>query len=249
VIVGGVAQQVTLIDGEPVAFPANFMSNSIEYKRTFTTGYSNGGGWTTVIVPFDAKVKVNGENVEWFKGAKDSGRKFWLFKYKGSVEGTVYFDYETNDVLSANTPYLMAVPGNQFGSTYDLTNKEFTFYATQAAITGQALTEVDEGPYAFRGTYVKDDALNGYMLNNAGDFFELQNTNVEVSPFRAFFSTEETATSRFLRVSMFNGATAVSMPVVSNVPADAVYDLQGRRADSRQLKKGIYIVGGKKVVR
>lgn len=250
VVVGGVAESITLTDGNAVAFPKDFTAQNISYTRTFEKG-NNGDdqGWQTIVLPFSATVTVGGEKVDWFHSKSDSGRKFWLYQYINGVGGTAYFDFETASTMTADTPYIIAVPGNKWGDKYDLTNKEFTFEAENAAVKANVKPEEVSGEYNFCGTYGIATQANAYKLNDNGDFFELQDKVTE-KPFRAFFkSTEVAAGSRTLRIAMYDDqATGINMvnSEMKSTKSNAVYNMNGQHV--AQPQKGVYVVNGKKVI-
>lgn len=250
VVVGGVAEKLTLVDESPVVFPIDFTAQEATYKRTFEK-FNNGDdqGWNTIVLPFAARVTVDGSNVDWFHSKSESGRKFWLYKYTNGVGGTVYFDYEANTTMAANEPYLLAVPGDKWGEKYDLHNKKFTFHGENVTVKGNAKAEKAGGEYILRGSYANAPFTYGYQLNAVGDFFELTEDATE-KPFRAYFATTEDATStsaRVLRVahSSTDGIEQIgnSQLTNENVP---IYNLNGQRI--QQLQRGVNIVGGKKMM-
>ena len=250
VVVGGVAEKLTLVDESPVVFPIDFTAQEATYKRTFEK-FNNGDdqGWNTIVLPFAARVTVDGSNVDWFHSKSESGRKFWLYKYTNGVGGTVYFDYEANTTMAANEPYLLAVPGDKWGEKYDLHNKEFTFHGENVAVKGNAKAEKTGGEYILRGSYANAPFTYGYQLNAVGDFFELTEDATE-KPFRAYFATTEDATStsaRVLRVahSSTDGIEQIGNSQLTNENAP-IYNLNGQRI--QQLQRGVNIVGGKKMM-
>lgn len=250
VVVGGVAEKLTLVDESPVVFPIDFTAQEATYKRTFEK-FNNGDdqGWNTIVLPFAARVTVDGSNVDWFHSKSESGRKFWLYKYTNGVGGTVYFDYEANTTMAANEPYLLAVPGDKWGEKYDLHNKEFTFHGENVAVKGNAKAEKAGGEYILRGSYANAPFTYGYQLNAVGDFFELTEDATE-KPFRAYFATTEDATStsaRVLRVahSSTDGIEQIGNSQLTNENAP-IYNLNGQRIE--QLQRGVNIVGGKKMM-
>ena len=250
VVVGGVAEKLTLVDESPVVFPIDFTAQEATYKRTFEK-FNNGDdqGWNTIVLPFAARVTVDGSNVDWFHSKSESGRKFWLYKYTNGVGGTVYFDYEANTTMAANEPYLLAVPGDKWGEKYDLHNKVFTFHGENVAVKGNAKAEKAGGEYILRGSYANAPFTYGYQLNAVGDFFELTEDATE-KPFRAYFATTEDATStsaRVLRVahSSTDGIEQIGNSQRTNENAP-IYNLNGQRIE--QLQRGVNIVGGKKMM-
>lgn len=253
VVKGDQAGKITLVDGQPVAFPVDFDAEEISYTRTFTKGNNGDGkGWETILLPFYCnEVYANGQKIDWFHSATESGLRFWLFKFSNSTDGNVAFSYEPNQYMNPNEPYIIAMPGDKWGEKYDLTNKEITFKATTKGYTAVKATTSPEkkaGFYTLKGTYGNAENVEDiYVLNNAGSFFELQD-KATVNPFNAYF-VGESAGSRMLRIGMDDSGTTPINSIRSDDASGVVYDLQGRRADGSQLKKGVYIVDGKKVVR
>lgn len=254
VVKGNEAEKITLVDGYPIAIPADFTAQEATYTRTFTKGNNgNDQGWTTIVVPFDAKATVDGQNVDWFRSKSESGRKFWLYKYNGGVGGTVYFDYETGNVIKGNEPYLIAVPGNKWGPTYDL-RKEFVFKGTNVAFSKDA-PALEKDDYTFVGLYGKKELTDhiSYKMNEAGDFFELVATEgVYEMPFHAYFSVlgAETANKAMLRIVQGENPNPTGIEQVEtldDINNAVIYNLNGQRV-ARPVVGGIYIVNGKKVV-
>lgn len=253
VVVGGVAEKITLADGKPVVFPVDFTATEITYARTFTN-YNNGGtgGWNTIVLPFEATPTLDGANIDWFHSKSDaSGRKFWLYKYTNGVGGTVYFDYASERKMQANVPYLLAVPGDKWGEKYDLHNKEFVFRGENAAVKANVEPATKSGEYVFNGTFAVADCKNAYKLNEAGDFFELQTEDANEQPFRAYFANAAESTSnaaRVLRVARSETDGIVNMENVGmTTENEPVYNLNGQRM--QQLQRGVNIVGGKKILK
>jgi len=251
VIVGGQAEKLTLSDNSPAVFPIEFTAQEASYARTFTN-YNNGGtgGWNTIVLPFEAKATLNGEVIDWFHSASEYGRKFWLYKYTNGIGGTIYFDYETNNTMTANEPYLLAVPGDKWGETYDLHNKEFIFKGENVTIQTNTTAQKAGGEYIYKGSYTNTSCTNGYKLNEAGDFFELQTETATELPFRAYFSLAEENTSsaaKALRIvrNNTNGIEAIDNTSIStdNQP---IYNLNGQRIKS--LQRGVNIINGKKII-
>ncbi len=251
VVVGGFAEKITLTDGKPVVFPVEFTADEISYTRIFEKG-NNGDdqGWQTIVLPFNAKVTVDGNPQDWFHSKSENGLKFWLFKYTNGVGGTVYFDFETANTMTANEPYLIAVPGNKWGEKYNLTNQVFTFKGTNVTVKGNVAAEKKGGEYIFNGAYTLANCTNGYKLNENGDFFELQTKDATELPFRAYFANANESTNnaaRVLRVarSETDGIVQLEIDELTN-ENQPIYNLNGQRM--QQMKRGVNIVGGKKVL-
>ena len=86
----------------------------------------------------------------------------------GDDNGTVYFDFA--DELKANTPYIIALPGSDFGN-YQLTGKPVTFTGSNAQIKATATGTLSGNSYKFCGSTVGQSHSDTYMLNTTGTSF------------------------------------------------------------------------------
>ena len=244
VVVGNTAEELNLVDGKPVAFPVAFTAANATYTRQMEND-----NWNTIVVPFAATVKVEGEDadIDWFRRGEANGRKFWLYKFNGSDAASVYFDGETATVMTPNTPYLISVPGNKWGEEYNLSDKTLVFHGQNVGITTNK-PEVATNFYTFKGTYTSANTNGGYKLNADGDFFELQTSDVMENPFRAFFLGSESTNNskRALTLNLGDVPTLIMDIENAQQTIENVFDLQGCRVQNAQ--KGIYIQNGKKVV-
>ena len=141
IVKGTTAESITLTDGYDFYSPIDFTASNISYTRTITTGYTvtdgKSAGWTTINLPFDvANIEADGNTIDWFHSSSDTGKNFWLAEFTSDNSTGVTFDYATT--LKANTPYIIAVPGNQWGSKWDLTGKAITFKGTGANVKANA---------------------------------------------------------------------------------------------------------------
>ena len=131
VITKGVAASITLEDGYPCLVPVDFTATKIVYNRVFNKGYNGVAGesnWSTIVLPFDVQTitnKTNNSIIDWFHSADDKSKKFWMQQFYGIDGHKVYFDY--TDKFAANVPYLISVPGNKWGSAFNLVGKKIEF--------------------------------------------------------------------------------------------------------------------------
>ena len=253
VIKGTTAANIQLSDDSENGFvaPINFTANAISYQRTFTAGTDgNRSGWTTIVLPYDVeKVMVDDHEIDWFHSSNDTGKNFWLRKLVSDGVNSVTFDYV--DELKANTPYIIAVPGDKWGSQWNLVGKTLKFIGKNANIIKDATAEKEGGHYRFTGTTTKQQLENVYTLNAAGSSFTLGNATVD--PFRAYFSAIS-SNSRAIDLQILsagNQATAITLPDVEPLQTGEIYSIDGRMMGTsiESLPKGIYVVDGKKVVK
>lgn len=253
VIKGTTAANIQLSDDSENGFvaPINFTANAISYQRTFDKGTDgNGSGWTTIVLPYDVeKVMVGNEVIDWFHSSSDTNGRFWLRELVSDGVGSVTFGYV--DELKANTPYIIAVPGDKWGSQWSLVGKTLKFIGSNASIIKDATAEEERDHYRFTGTTTKQQLESVYTLNAAGSSFTLGNATVD--PFRAYFSAIS-SNSRAIDLQILsagNQATAITLPDVEPLQTGEIYSIDGRMMGTsiESLPKGIYVVDGKKVVK
>ncbi len=253
VVVGSEAEQITLVDNGTNGFfsPIAFTTQNISYTRTFTKGYaSDGSGWTTITLPFNvAKVTTGMQELDWCHNSSDEGKNFYLMEFTSDAMSTVNFSHA--ETFKANTPYIIAVAGSEFGTAWDLTNKSITFSATATTVPASTTILTSGTNYRFFGNMNSMDATKMYKLNNDGTKFQLTSSD-EVEPFRAYF-VDNGGGATSLGIGIDGLATGIAdITVRPTAPQQqGVYNLSGVRvADSlQQLPAGIYIVNGKKVIK
>ena len=256
IVKGSTAESITLTDGYDFYTPIDFTANNISYTRTFTTGYTvtdgKSAGWSTICLPFNVEtVKTGDKTLEWFTNSTDTKKHFWLAVFTSDDANTVTFDYVQQ--MLANTPYIIAIPGNQWGDTWKLTGKAITFSGTNANIKANAKATQSGSYLKFSGTTKSQTLTSIYNLNAEGSKFEKGNSTV--GAFRAYFSnTSMGSTAASLGIIFGEGTTTgISTIEVQSENADAIYDLRGQKVGSanqlNSLPKGIYIINGKKIIK
>lgn len=247
IVKGTTAESIEITDNaNGFVTPVDFTAAKITYTRTFNKFYDTGKGWTTIVLPF-AATKV--ENKEGTLPWDVANRKFWLMEFSSETGSTVNFTTPTT--LAANTPYIIALPGDDQGSL-SLTaasKRTLTFSADNADIKANAKSTVTVSKYKFIGTMTNTGSLDDiYALNGDGDKFTKGTATVE--PFRAYFAgTSAAATATSLGIGFGDGiSTGIESLQLAKPEAkrEGIYNLNGQRVS--QPKKGLYIVNGKKVV-
>lgn len=242
VIQNGTCATLTLTDGNDFYSPVDFTATKATYTRQFTQAATGTAGWSTIVVPFNVSTVKQGSKVlDWFRSGSDTGKHFWLKQFNSDGVGTVNFTYAT--AFTANTPYIIAVPGNSYGAGWDLTNKNITFEGS-GTVKATANTTVTKTNYEFIGM-LAGKSVTGYVLNAAGSQFK--NTTATVDPFRAYFKSVGSGSLGSLAIGSDDGETT-GIKAIDNeqLTIDNYYDLQGRQVATPT--KGLYIIGGKKVV-
>ena len=248
VIRGTTAASVELSDnGIGFTAPIDFTATEISYERVFEQGTDGtGSGWTTIVLPFDVQTVMVGEDeIGWFHSRSDTGKNFWLRELVSDGEGSVTFDYV--DELKANTPYIIAVPGDKWGDEWKLTGKTLKFIGTNANIVKDAKAKINGDHYTFVGTTISQALTDVYALNDAGSTFKFVNGEATIAPFRAYFIGESNA-SRLIIRSADGQTTSITMPEKEPLVTGDIYTLDGRKVKGN-LPKGVYIVNGKKMIK
>jgi len=249
VIKNGTAAKLTLSDGYGFYAPINFTATDVTYTRTFTNGADGSNGWNTIVLPFDVtQVKQDDKVIDWFHSSSDTGKHFWVKNFSSEDGTTVNFDYV--DEMKANTPYIIAVPGNTWGANWNLTNKKITFYGANANIEADALASVSGNSYKFAGTMQNKAVTDCYVMNNDGNAFDKATTTV--APFRAYFSPLTMMAGQPAAAALYIGSEGNNPTGITEMTYDrqetkgAAYNLNGQRV--AHPRKGLYIVDGKKVI-
>ena len=261
IISGNQAGNIALEDGYDFFTPQTFTAQNISYTRTFTEGHNNSAstGWSTIVLPFAPATvtnKTDGVAIDWFRSADDSGKQFWLCDFAEEDGTDVYF--RNAPEMLANVPYIVAVPDNKWGAKWDLRGKEITWSATNSTIKPGAIAYTSGQNMFFAGTYAKSTLEEILALNTDGSHFTAS-ANPTVEAFHAYFDYINAPASAVeqVRIRIIGGETDSIEKNEERKNDDdntAVYDLQGRRLKTENsnlstLPKGVYIVGGKKIVK
>ena len=243
------AANISLTDGNDFYSPVDFTATNIEFTYANDRWADSKNGWNTIMLPFDVtKVTANGTTIDWFHSGSDTGKQFWLKKFTGDDTSApkVYFDY--TDEMKANTPYIIALPGNHWGTEYDLSGKTIKFIGANAEVKKSTSGVVTGGNYRFVGDTKAVNTEKIYCINAAGNMFELKATGGSPA-FRPFFKADmfdRTVTS----LGIGNGGETTGITTLNiereTLNDDSWYDLQGRRVENPT--KGVYIKNGRKVV-
>ena len=255
VIKNGVADKIELIDGYGFYTPVAFTATNISLNHTADKAFASGSGWETITLPFDVDaVSVNDEEIDWFHSSTDKGKNFWVMEFSGDDSGTVNFDYANE--MSAYTPYIFTVPGDNYAEKWNLKGKTLVFSGTNAQIkaSSDARGTITGSSYKFVGTTsAKSDLTDIYKLNTEGSSFV--KTDGSVESFRAYFAptTYQYATD-MLSIGIGGGTTtgiAEMLPARTKAEKAGIYHLNGMKVDDNleNLPAGIYIINGKKIVK
>lgn len=233
VVKGSECENFVLNDGQSFNAPEGFTANQITYKRAVASSTDKDEVYTFVL-PFTFTAdKVNGTVYE-LTGVNDGVLDFTSLK--GSME------------LKANRPYLVVSNGTQLLNASAFSGEVVaTDDLTNEVIGGVAMVG------AYETTSVKSEGNENWYGYNAKGEFVKANTGT-INPFRTAIKSTGSQSSFALKldgtvtgiVNLENPNAKVDVYTISgvcvrkNVPAASA--LNG-------LSRGVYIVGGQKVVK
>jgi hypothetical protein len=250
VVRGTSATSLKLTDGYDFYSPIDFQAATASYTRTFTQAATGTEGWSTLMLPFaPTKVTVNGSPVErtWFRSDSDEEGSFWLRSFTADAEGLVTFDHTQQ--MEANTPYIIAVPGDTWGDVWQMTGRPVTFSTTNAAIAATTDHSVAGNHYKFCGTTAATAVTAAYVLNESGSGFVHVTAKTTVPAFRGWFLPVSISSLTLPSLAIGSpGTTAMTPAVPDAAKSSGWFTLSGQRLGSAPAAPGLYIHNGKKVI-
>ncbi|MBO4893131.1 MAG: C10 family peptidase [Prevotella sp.] len=250
------ATNLTLTDGHDFYTPVDFTADNIVFTYNCDRWADGTNGWNTIILPFDVtSVTADDKPIDWFHSSSDTGKQFWLKEFVGDETDApkVYFD-NVWGTMQANTPYLIALPGNCWGEANDLRGKTIKFLGS-GDVKKTAQTVITASNHRFVGNTMAVNIDNIYCINNAGNRFELKPTGGSTA-FHPYFKVgafdrdieRSVPGIEYIAIGIIDETTGINE--VRSEADDArgdVFDLQGRRV-AKTTRKGLYIMNGKKIV-
>lgn len=231
VIQNGTCKTLVLTDGLTFNAPEVFEAANVTFNRKFATG-----NLSTVVLPFS------------FDAADVNGTVYKL----ESVENGVLSFKSVEGTADANVPYLVKTEGdNLFKKSLTNATVAQTPETVENSIAGTGVTHV--GNFGETMNITSDDQTSWYGYNTNGSFVKVLSGTVK--PFRSAIKSTGAAPSSFALkldgtvtgiLNLENPNAKVDVYTVSgvcvrkNVPAASA--LNG-------LSRGVYIVGGQKVVK
>ena len=231
---------LVLTDGADFYTPVAFTATQATYSRPLPETSK----WGTIVLPFSAETIEGASLYEATEIVAD-----------GSDESILAVQPLTGGALEANTPALFQ--GEMTGITVTFSATGVEVAATENAVLTKT---IGESGYILTGSLSTIDALSEGDLFIARDkFWSVGTTNkVGMQAFRAYIDAPESAPAQVNALRIMIGDVTSIRQILSDgtLPVD-VYSLQGVQLRKNVecgealegLPAGIYIVGGKKVVK
>lgn len=225
-----------------------FTTKKMSYSRDYTTEAADAEKYkTTVALPFPID--------------RDHAAEFGLFyKFNGLKNGSA--NYKLVASTDAYQPYMFMPKASAIGftSATDVTIpalEQDEVVATSSTEGGEFIARYRYIPFEPADNY-EGSVIYAYKKGTAPNYNTFVTTSkyINVNPFRVYLKTPKAAGARMLLMT-FDDSEDMPTEIdgITTQPAlgaQPVYDLSGRRiqlgADLSRLTRGIYIIGGRKVV-
>ena len=224
-------------DNTGILAEADGKAYEVTLKRTLEAD-----GWNTMAAPFaiDA-IMLKALSAK-------QGCEVKVKELAGSVlaDGVLTLNFADAEGMEAGKPYLVKVDKD-----VDLSAQPFI----GATISAEAVPTVTDGVDfipTLGKTTIDGDAASLLFIGAGNKLFAPATLPTDMKGFRAYFMLKgEAAEARSICLDFGDGeATGIRNieHATVNGTDDSVYDLQGRRMERSMLKKGLYIMNGKKVI-
>ena len=188
--------------------------------------------WSTIVLPF----ALSSEQITTAFGAGTQ-----VAELASSTETGLTFNTVT--AMTANRPYAIKVSSDFAGATIN------------GVTIAKATPEQTVGNWVFNGTYTSQTAPVDSYVFSGNKLRKVTDNNVTVKPFRAYITYNGVAPANELEFILDGETTGVETVYGLPFTVDSYYDLQGRKVVNGswsmvngQLKKGVYIVNGRKTI-
>ena len=222
-----------VLDENSTTVPESAEGVNVTVKRTI-----NAGEWSTICLPFAMTAAQ-------CQAAFGSDVQIGDFTGCTVVDDNVSVNFSNVTAMEANHPYIIKVSSAV---------SEFTVDGVDIAADNAEVKVNKSGRKynRFIGNYENGTELeDGFLFLNANKFY-FSNGSTKIKAFRGYFNLE-TADAYYeesRRIALVFGETTAidNGKLTMDNEAGAIYDLSGRKVSNGQLKKGLYIKNGKKVV-
>ena len=203
------------------------LPGDVTLKRSITEGK-----WSTIVLPFAVSAD---------KLITAFGPDYKLAELTTGDENTLNFT--TRTAIEACKPYAIKV------------SVPFTSATFEDVYIDSTTPEQTVGNWVFNGTYTSQTAPVDSYVFSGNKLRKVTANNVTVKPFRAYITYNGVAPANELEFILDGETTGVETVYGLPFTVDSYYDLQGRKVVNGswsmvngQLKKGVYIVNGRKTV-
>lgn len=233
VVKGTKCENLVLTDGLTFNAPEGFEATNVTFNRKFMTG-----NLSTVVLPFS------------FDAADVNGTVYKL----ESVENGVLSFKSVEGTADANVPYLVKTKGDNLFNNGTLTNATVaqTPKTVENSIDGTGITHV--GNFGETMEITSDDQTSWYGYNTKGSFVKVSDGTIK--PFRTAIKSTSATTQNSFALKLDGTVTGILNLENPNAKVD-VYTISGvcvrknvpAASALNGLSRGVYIVGGQKVVK
>lgn len=259
IVYGTQADEITLTDTAAVFVPSPITAKTAVFSYTVpATGRSE--AWGTLVLPF-APTTISdgrGQAADWFHNDSETGKNFRILDFTSAAGQELYFTPAAE--LKPFHPYVVEWKGAWANGTFDMAGQTITFGGTDVQLEQPEYISTYSKDFKFVGTMAGDTLTDAYALSADGTSF-VHAAPMTASPFSAWFvaNNDRAALVTALPVNKNDGTASGITDIVGNASEGtgpvAVYSIDGRRvavvkgkAQLDELPRGIYIVGGRKVI-
>lgn len=232
VIQNGTCKNLVLTDGLTFNAPEDFEATNVTFNREFKAG-----NLSTVVLPFSFDAtNVNGT----------------VYKLE-SVENGVLSFKSVEGTAEANVPYLVQTVGdNLFKKSLTNATVAQTPETVENSIAGTGVMHV--GNFGETMEITSDDQTSWYGYNKNGSFVKVSDGTIK--PFRTAIKSTSATTQNSFALKLDGTVTGILNLENPNAKVD-VYTISGvcvrknvpAASALNGLSRGVYIVGGQKVVK
>ena len=244
VVHGNHADRVKFVNDLPYYVPVSFDADSASFTYTFPET-EDGTRWHAFTMPFEAdSIFVDSIPVS----LNDTLGHFWIYEFAAQgTGGEVIFAPAT--ILRGNTPYIIAADISMAGRSVVFRSLDVPFYKTSSG--KWVVTSQD---YKFHAATLTPKVKECYLLNADGTAFDYVTTSTTLPALSSYFTTTLPEDLRLPSIVLpdipvSSDPIGIRLPSVLSTREGIIYDISGRQIAPGNLRKGIYIINGKKILR
>ena len=238
-----------VVQAEEVTLPTITLDQNADNSSVLTANINNivdvatvrtlrGGIWNTLCLPFDVnRVDLN--------TALGLNQDFVMTCYSSYADGVMTFsNVDAGNVIAAGTPFLLKC-------NRDCVNPTFRAVTIKTATAGAVPSDGVTFQGCFSPTVLDTKGHDLFLGTDNYLYIPAVGTNT-LGGLRAYIHLDTPGTR--LAVAFDDEATGIGASLIDNGKwiidneAGAVYTLDGRKVVNSQLKRGLYISQGKKIV-